>query len=360
MASNPDGLQPNNFSRKAKKIQILMLGSGLIMLAVLLAYLFVLLWPSPSDFSQKISGSQKQMICSLFVTSAGGVAEGKVTSASGVAGDKVTSAGGATESKECFEVTLDARLLMLVMVAGGLGSFVHTAKSFGDFVGNDKLMSSWIWWYILKPFIGMILATIFYLVIRGGFLSVGNDAGNLNLYSITAMACMAGMFAKQATDKLSEIFDSLFKTSHGGGDAKRKDNLDNPIPTVVDIQPSSASPKTQQLVLNGLGFLKSSVVRVNDTNRETRYIGDKQLIASLLPEDVAKEGVLNVSVFNPLPGGGISNTLNITVSGAIGLPSNDLNVAPNVQDDNMDGCDGVIESETADKDLPPSTGGVAS
>lgn len=333
MASNPDGLQPNNLTRKAKKIQILMLGAGLIVLAVLLAYLFVLLWSSNS-----VPGSEKQKICSLFVTIASGVTEGKA----------------------CFEVTLDEKLLMLVMVAGGLGSFVHTAKSFGDFVGNDKLMSSWIWWYILKPFIGMVLATIFYLAIRGGFLSVGNDASNLNLYSITAMACMVGMFAKQATDKLSEVFDTLFKTSHGGGDAKRKDNLDNPIPTVFDIQPSSVSLKTQQLILSGMGFLKSSVVRVNDVNRETRYVGDKQLAANLLPEDVANEGVLNVAVFNPLPGGGISNTLNITVSGANGVPSNNFNVARNVQDENMDGCDGIIESETADKDLPPSTGGVAS
>lgn len=358
MASNPDGLQPDNVNRKAQKIQILMLGSGLIILALLLAYLFVLLWPS--DFAEKMPGSQKQMICSIFVTAADGVAEARVTAADGVADGKVPGGGESVKGKNCFEVTLDARLLMLVMVAGGLGSFVHTAKSFGDFVGNEKLMSSWIWWYILKPFIGMILATIFYLVIRGGFLSVGNDAGNLNLYSITAMACMAGMFAKQATDKLSEIFDALFKTSHAGGDAKRKDNLDNPIPTIIDIQPSHVSPKTKQLILNGFGLLKSSVVRINDSNRECRYIGDKQLIVMPLPEDVAKEGLLNVSVFNPLPGGGVSNTLNITTSATDELPSNDLNVAPKVQEDNMDGCDGVIESETADKDLPPSTGGVAS
>lgn len=327
MTPGADEPSLKNSNRRASKVQIRTLGVALLGLIFLLAYLFVQLWPS--DLSQSSLGNEKQKVCTLFFI-------------------------------DCFEVSLDARVLMLVMVSGGLGSFVHTAKSFGDFVGNDKLMSSWMWWYILKPFIGMILAIVLYLVIRGGFLSIGNDAGSLNLYSVTAMACMSGMFAKQATDKLSEVFDSLFKTSRDFGDAKRKDNLDNPIPTIVDIQPPRLTPQTRHLMLNGAGFLKSSAVRFNGASRETQYIGDNQLAVDVLADDAAKEGVLSITVFNPWPGGGLSNALSITVAGADESLTNNPNLPTGAQDDYRDGCDGVIESETSDEDLPPSTGGVAS
>ena len=37
-------------------------------------------------------------------------------------------------------------LFMLVLLAGALGSFVHTTRSFVDFVGNRRLCPSWGWW----------------------------------------------------------------------------------------------------------------------------------------------------------------------------------------------------------------------
>src|SRR3977135_2910009 len=49
---------------------------------------------------------------------------------------------------------IETRHLLISAVAGALGSYVHLATSFADFLGNRQLISSWLWWYILRPFIG--------------------------------------------------------------------------------------------------------------------------------------------------------------------------------------------------------------
>ncbi len=126
----------------------------------------------------------------------------------------------------------EARLILLVLLCGALGSYIHSATSFVDFTGNNALKKSWLWWYIMRPFIGGTLALIFYFLIRGGFLSTGSDASNISIFGITALAGLVGMFHKKATDKLKEVFDSLFRSKEGSGDEARNDKLVNE--TLVD------------------------------------------------------------------------------------------------------------------------------
>jgi len=106
----------------------------------------------------------------------------------------------------------ETRYLMIVAVAGALGSYIHLATSFADYVGSRKLVWSWGWWYVLRPFIGMALAVIVYFVVRGGLITGQGGAENLSPYGVAAIAGMAGMFSKQATDKLREVFENLFRT----------------------------------------------------------------------------------------------------------------------------------------------------
>lgn len=127
-----------------------------------------------------------------------------------------------------FEPGLETRYLLIVAVAGALGSYIHLATSSADYVGNRQLVWSWGWWYILRPFIGMALAVIFYFVIRAGLITVSTSntgVGSLNPYGVAAIAAMAGMFSKQATDKLGEVFENLFKTDKP---ADRADKLKGP------------------------------------------------------------------------------------------------------------------------------------
>lgn len=106
----------------------------------------------------------------------------------------------------------ETRYLLIVAVAGALGSYIHLATSFADYVGNRRMVWSWGWWYVLRPFIGMALALILYFVVRGGLITGTGGAENLSPYGVAAIAGMAGMFSKQATDKLREVFENLFKT----------------------------------------------------------------------------------------------------------------------------------------------------
>jgi hypothetical protein len=281
------GIVSRDQASKTKKMpgmwQVRFMGIGLVLLGLFLAYLFIRLWPAGLEENTK--GSALQTI-HLW------------------------------RSSIVFNITLDARLFLLVMVAGGLGSFIHTATSFGDYVGNDKLSSTWLWWYILRPFIGMALAVVFYLVIRGGFLSAGTEAGQINPFGIAALAGLVGMFSKQATDKLDEVFNTLFRTAPGEGDSKRRDNLSNPVPSISDFEPKSVEPMTNNLLVNvkGTGFVKGAVMRINGTNRDTDFVDESQINAKLLPADVEKEGELEITIFNPPPGGGESTAMKLKIA----------------------------------------------
>ena len=122
---------------------------------------------------------------------------------------------------QTFDIGPEARLLLLVLFAGALGSLIHALQSLVDFSGNLTLKASWTWWYVSRPFIGMALALVFYAALRGGMLA-GTPAAvkDVNPYGVFTIAALAGMFSDKATQKLADIFDALFKV-----DDKRKDKL---------------------------------------------------------------------------------------------------------------------------------------
>lgn len=125
-----------------------------------------------------------------------------------------------------YHLTPDAALILLVVLVSALGSFVHAATSFADYVGNRQLKISWVWWYLLRVLVGSSLALIFYFAVRGGFFANDASSGAVNPYGIAAVSGLVGLFSKQATDKLREIFDTAFRVGEGNGDAARDDSLD--------------------------------------------------------------------------------------------------------------------------------------
>src|SRR5262249_45011541 len=66
--------------------------------------------------------------------------------------------------------------------------------------------------------------------------------------------------------------------------------------------------------VNGTNFINGSVVRWNGANRITTFINGTSLSAAIPASDIANAGSANVTVFNPTPGGGTSQSLlfNIT------------------------------------------------
>jgi hypothetical protein len=160
--------------------------------------------------------------------------------------------------------TQDERLIFLVIVAGALGAYVHATTSFADYVGTRKLTTSWLWWYLLRPFVGIALALIFYFVVRAGFLTGGGNASEINPFGIATLAALAGMFSKQATDKLDEVFTTLFHPAPGKGDDKRGDKLS--APTIANIDPKEGPTTGDTLVtISGTGFESGITVTFDGT-----------------------------------------------------------------------------------------------
>ena len=208
---------------------------------------------------------------------------------------------------------VDAWLFLIVLLAGGLGGYVHTATSFSDYVGNRKLTRSWLWWLLLRAPIGIVLALIFYLVLRGGLLTAIDDGRALNPYGFAAIAAMVGMFSKQATDKLRELFDTLFKTD---SDAGRGDKLKSPQPSLTSFDPPTVVTGVFDQVVTAIGtnFVSQSVVRIGGASRKTHFKGETRLIFELVDADVATARQLDISVVNPAPGGGESDNRPLTVA----------------------------------------------
>jgi hypothetical protein len=143
-----------------------------------------------------------------------------------------------------FAPSLDVRLMLIVLFTGALGSFIHAGTSFVDYVGNKRFVSSWTGWYLLRPFIGSSLALLIYFVVRGGFITgtglpdkAADAATFINPFGIAALAGLAGLFTKQATDKLNEVFTTLFRPAAGEGDSKRADKLTPQLPRIDKIDP---------------------------------------------------------------------------------------------------------------------------
>lgn len=90
----------------------------------------------------------------------------------------------------------------------------------------------------------------------------------------------------------------------------------SPIPRLTSISPNSvqAGGAAFTLTVNGVGFVSTSVVRINGNSLTTTFVNSGQLTAQVTPSDVANSGQASVTVFNPAPGGGTSNAILLSVS----------------------------------------------
>ncbi len=89
----------------------------------------------------------------------------------------------------------------------------------------------------------------------------------------------------------------------------------NPVPTITTISPTSATAGGADftLTVNGTGFVSTSAVNFGGVARTTTFVSATQLTAAIPAPAIATEGTAAVTVTNPTPGGGTSNTVNFTI-----------------------------------------------
>ena len=90
----------------------------------------------------------------------------------------------------------------------------------------------------------------------------------------------------------------------------------NPVPTLANLNPgfALAGGAGFDLVVNGTNFINSSVVRWNNADRPTTFVSATQLRAAIPASDLVNAGNVAITVFNPSPGGGVSNAVTFAVA----------------------------------------------
>lgn len=90
----------------------------------------------------------------------------------------------------------------------------------------------------------------------------------------------------------------------------------NPVPTISSLSPFGATVggAAFTLTVNGTNFLSSSVVRWNGFDRPTVFVSATQLTITVPATDLSLAGTVQVTVFNPAPGGGSSTPVSFAVS----------------------------------------------
>jgi hypothetical protein len=108
-----------------------------------------------------------------------------------------------------FEIAL----LKLVLSFGAIGGLLHLLTSLGRFVGGRKLERSWVLFYLLRPPVGAVLGLLVYLILRMSALGqqTTNGIPAVNVFGVLAFSGLAGMFSRQAVEKLAEAFDVFFQ-----------------------------------------------------------------------------------------------------------------------------------------------------
>jgi hypothetical protein len=95
-----------------------------------------------------------------------------------------------------------------------------------------------------------------------------------------------------------------------------------PVPTLSSVAPTSivvGSP-TFTLSASGRNFTGSSVVRWNGVSRPTTFVSPFRLEATIPASDATSPGTVQVTVFNPAPGGGTSAARTVTIKSPSPVP----------------------------------------
>ena len=111
----------------------------------------------------------------------------------------------------------------------------------------------------------------------------------------------------------------LLACGGGGGTTPPPGPPPNPLPSITSLSQSSATVGGGDftLTVNGNGFISASVVRWNGTDRPTTFVSSVRLDAAIPASDIATVGTPTVTVFNPSPGGGISNSVDFAINNPV-------------------------------------------
>lgn len=103
--------------------------------------------------------------------------------------------------------------LAVASLAGGTGSMVATLLGYLKHASDRRdFRLSYAPWYLARPLLGVLLAVVFYFLLKGGLLVLGEarTSTEMNIFGLAGLASLVGMFSKNAVEKLRDVFATLF------------------------------------------------------------------------------------------------------------------------------------------------------
>jgi hypothetical protein len=158
-------------------------------------------------------------------------------------------------------------LLGLAVLFGAVGASVHAVSSLVTWQGKNKFERSFVPWYVTKPIIGAALAAGIYFLLRSTLLTTVSappisGAAAINEYGVAGISLLVGIMTQQMTQKLRDVFDSMFGIQKGTD----KGDVDKAIGNNLTV-----IPKNLQLNINQIGALVAFVK--NNVNKPISNVG---------------------------------------------------------------------------------------
>jgi hypothetical protein len=198
---------------------------------------------------------------------------------------------GASIFGQAICLSPNERMFWIVLLCGMLGGLVHSLRSFAWYVGNRKLVLSWVAFYVTLPFVGGAMALIFYLVIKGGFFPRA-DLTDTNPFGFAAFSVLIGMFTEEASAKLKVIAANFLTTAEKGKDQAPA------APTIKAIQPATGvSTAKTSVTITGTGFDTTARVSFGGKAADKIVVANNTTITAEAPEGTI--GPVDVEVMNP-------------------------------------------------------------
>lgn len=276
-------------------IWIALVAIYLVFVSIVVLYGLLKLWPHPTP-----SGEPRDDSSQVASTATPGASPSPSANGRNALPDpeRIYFIGGRYQA----DIYAETRLLLIVMLAGGLGSLMHSLRSLYWYTGNREMVWSWVAFYMLLPFTGAILSTIFYFVVRGGFFSPQASFENTSPFGFAALSALVGLFSPQATLKLKEVAETIFTKPGAGADAKTQEALSTSVttkpPAISVITPVSGSTAGAETVtIEGTGFATNPTVLIGNLPA-TVVSATGTTIKATTPAS-SSVGVVDVEVSNP-------------------------------------------------------------
>lgn len=118
-----------------------------------------------------------------------------------------------------YLASLDDLMQIMIYIAcsGGLGSLAYSMFGYIDHLGKDDFDVNYTWWYIVRPFIGIIYGTFAFLFVAGGLMTLSGVSTDASLFLTKtvmfycALAFLAGYAEHSFSLQLKELAEALFK-----------------------------------------------------------------------------------------------------------------------------------------------------